>query len=57
MSKLSSEEAIARWKKTKVDLKAKCEKHGREIGSYNSKYELACFIMELLDELAVWEKK
>ena len=57
MPKLSSEEAIARWKETKVKLKDVVEKHGRELGSYNSKYDMACFIMELLEELAVWEKK
>ena len=57
MPKLSSEEAIARWKETKAKLEEKCSKHGRELGSYNSKHDMACFIMELLDELAVWEKK
>ena len=57
MPKLSSEEAIARWKETKIKLKDTVEKHGRELGSYNSKYDMANFIMELLEELAVWEKK
>ena len=57
MPNLSSSEAIARWKETKVKLKDKVEKHGRELGSYNSKHDMACFIMELLEELAVWEKK
>ena len=57
MPKLSSEEAIARWKETKIKLKDTVEKHRREIGSYNSKYDMANFIMELLEELAVWEKK